>query len=115
MDLNMPNVGGMDASRKIRELYETLIESFEWKSRDASSSDHDLYITQALMKMRRGPLICAVSASEFDPQLQQECKQAGMNLCFSSPIDSSDLKNQVINVIEQERQGLSTWFKQKNQ
>jgi len=70
MDLNMPVMGGLEATTKIREL-------------EKSAN-------------RQRSIIIAISSSSPSAELQEQCHEAGMNEYLCSPVKFQTLKTEVL-------------------
>ena len=59
--------------------------------------------TEAVQPEQVIPYIVALSASEFYPELIQQCQEAGFVDWFTQPLKYSDVQTRIVNHIVQER------------
>ena len=69
MDLNMPVMSGFESTKNIRQ------------------------------ETNYNPYIVALSASDFDDQLTQQCKATGFNDQFTVPLSAADIKTKILSKI----------------
>ena len=91
MDLNMPIMDGFKATKKIKDYFRN---SNIFMGGDFNSDDEDND-----RSLRTEPIIVALSASELDQQLTQQCKDSGFDHWMSSPLNCQALKHDVIDRI----------------
>jgi CheY-like chemotaxis protein len=93
MDINMPEMGGVEATCRIRENFLQNSGILEQAMMSGLRNNKlEQYIRNAIMKELQGPLIVGVTSETITLDLHLECSNAGMNKIYCSPVNVKTLR-----------------------